>query len=87
MAILVCKLWGTVAVFLAVGARLLPGRLGLAGRPLAAALCGLLALGVVKMAPYAGGWAWTVVTCVGIGAALDSRLGRRDRWFVGARVL
>ena len=80
-AILVCKLWGTVAVFLAVGARLLPGRLGLAGRPLAAALCGLLTLGLVKMAPYAGGWTWTIVTCVGIGAALDSRLGRRDPWF------
>ena len=87
VAILVCKLWGTVAVFLAVGARLLPDRLGLTGRPLAAALCGLLALGLVKMAPWAGGWTWTVVTCVGIGAALDSRLGRRDRWFVGARVL
>ncbi len=85
LAILVCKLWGTVAVFLAVGARLLPDRLGLAGRPLAAALCGLLALGLVKMTPWAGGWTWTVVTCVGIGAALDSRLGRRDRWFVGLR--
>ncbi|MXW01438.1 MAG: hypothetical protein F4X59_15415 [Holophagales bacterium] len=81
VAILVCKLWGTVAVFLAVGARLLPVRLGLAGRPLAAALCGLLALGLVKMAPYIGGWTWTIVTCVGIGAALDSRLGRRDPWF------
>ena len=83
VAILVCKLWGTVAVFRAVGARLLPERSGLAGRPLAAALCGLLVLGVVKMAPYAGGWAWTIVTCVGIGAALDSRLGRRDPWFAG----
>lgn len=83
VAILVCKLWGTVAVFLAVGARLLPDRLGLAGRPLAAALCGLLALGLVKMAPYVGGWTWTIVTCVGIGAALDSRLGRRDPWFAG----
>ena len=84
-ALLVCKLWGTVAVFQAVGARLLPERLGLAGRPLAAALCGLLALGVVKMAPWVGGWTWTVVTCVGIGAALDSRLGRRDPWFAGLR--
>lgn len=83
VAILVCKLWGTVAVFLAVGARLLPVRLGLAGRPLAAALCGLLALGLAKMAPYVGGWTWTIVTCVGIGAALDSRLGRRDPWFAG----
>ncbi|MCY3591410.1 MAG: hypothetical protein OXH32_07250 [Acidobacteria bacterium] len=83
LAILVCKLWGTAAVFLAVGARLLPDRLGLAGRPLAAALCGLLALGLIKMAPYVGGWTWTIVTCVGIGAALDSRLGRRDPWFAG----
>ena len=83
VAILVCKLWGTVAVFLAVGARLLPERPSLAGRPLAAALCGLLALGVARMAPYAGGWTWTIVTCVGIGAALDSRLGRRDPWFTG----
>ncbi len=82
-ALLVCKLWGTVAVFVAVGARLLPDRLGLAGRPLAAALCGLLALGAVKMTPWVGGWTWTIVTCVGIGAALDSRLGRRDPWFVG----
>ncbi len=80
-AILVCKLWGTVAVFRAVGARLLPGRPG--GRPLAAALCGLLALGAVKMAPWLGGWTWTIVTCVGIGAALDSWLGRRDPWFTG----
>ncbi|MDE2977023.1 MAG: hypothetical protein OXU63_05825 [Acidobacteriota bacterium] len=92
VAILVCKLWGTVAVFMAVGARLLPGRLRLAGRrlrlagrPLAAALCGLLALGLIKMAPWVGGWTWTIVTCVGIGAALDSRLGRRDPWFVGLR--
>lgn len=83
VAILVCKLWGTVAVFMAVGARLLPGRLGLTGRPLAAALSGLLVLGLVKMAPYVGGWTWTIVTCVGIGATLDSRLGRRDPWFSG----
>ncbi len=82
-ATLICKLWGTAAVCLAVGARLLPDRWGLAGRPLAAAPCGLLALGLVKMTPYLGGWTWTIVTCVGIGAALDSRLGRRDPWFAG----
>ena len=82
-AAMACKLWGTVAVFMAVGARLLPKRAGVAGRPMAAALLGLLALGLVKMAPWVGAWAWTVVTCVGIGAALDSRLGRRDPWFAG----
>ena len=82
-AAMVCKLWGTVAVFIAVGTRLLPNRPGIAGRPMAAVLVGLLALGVVKMTPYLGGWTWTIVTCVGIGAALDSRLGRREPWFDG----
>ncbi len=83
VAAMVCKLWGTVAVFMAVGTRLLPNRPGIAGRPMATVLVGLLALGVVKMAPWLGGWTWTIVTCVGIGAALDSRLGRREAWFDG----
>ncbi len=82
-AALACKLWGTAAVFMAVGARLLPDRLAVAGRPMAAVLMGLLALGLVKMTPWLGGWTWTIVTCVGIGAALDSRLGRRESWFDG----
>ena len=83
VAAMVCKLWGTVAVFMAVGTRLAPNRPQLAGRPLAAVLLGFLALGLVKMAPWLGGWTWTIVTCVGIGAALDSRLGRREPWFEG----
>ena len=83
VAAMVCKLWGTVAVFMAVGARLLPKRAAIAGRAKAAALLGLLALGLVKMVPYVGGWTWTIVTCIGVGAALDSRLGRRDPWFAG----
>lgn len=83
VAAMVCKLWGTVAVFMALGTRLLPKRSGIAGRPIAVVLLGLLALGLVKMVPYAGGWTWTIVTCVGVGAALDSRLGRRDPWFAG----
>lgn len=82
-AALACKLWGTAAVFMAVGARLLPDRLAIAGRPMAAVLMGLLALGLVKMTPWLGGWTWTIVTCVGIGASLDSRLGRREPWFDG----
>ncbi len=83
VAAMVCKLWGTVAVFMALGTRLLPNRPRVAGRPMAAVLLGLLALGLVKMVPYLGGWTWTIVTCVGIGAALDSRLGRREPWFDG----
>ncbi|MCY3929183.1 MAG: polymer-forming cytoskeletal protein [Acidobacteria bacterium] len=83
VAAMVCKLWGTVAVFMAVGTRLLPKRGGTAGRAMAAVLVGLLALGLVKMVPWVGGWAWTIVTCIGVGAALDSKLGRRDPWFAG----
>ncbi len=82
-AIVACKIWGTVAVFLAVGLRLLPERLGLKGRPLAAALAGLAALGVVRMLPWVGGWTWAIVTCVGIGGAVASGMGRRDPWFDG----
>lgn len=83
VAAMVCKLWGTVAVFMAAGSRLAPNRPWIAGRPMAVVLCGLLALGAVKMVPYLGGWTWTVVTCIGIGAALDSKLGRREPWFAG----
>ncbi len=80
-AALVCKLWGTVAVFMALGFRLLPRRLVFGSRATIAVLCGLAGLGVIKMVPYVGEWAWTIVTCVGIGAAATSRLGRLDPWF------
>lgn len=83
VAAMVCKLWGTVAVFMAVGTRMLPKRAGIAGQAMAAVLLGFLALGLVKMVPWVGGWTWTIVTCIGVGAALDSRLGRRDPWFAG----
>ena len=76
------KLWGMVAVFHALGdwlsRRLLGGRLV----PLSAATVGLLLLGLVKLVPWLGIWAWTVATFIGVGAALSTKLGRREPWMV-----
>jgi hypothetical protein len=87
---LLLKLWGMVAVFHALGdwiaprlRALLPGR---ARRhverllPLTAATFGLLLLGAVKLLPWLGIWAWTVATFIGVGAALSTKLGRREPW-------
>jgi hypothetical protein len=77
----VLKLWGMVAVFHALGdwlaARLLRRRL----RPLNAATLGLLVLGALKMVPWIGIWSWTIATLIGVGAALSTKLGRREPWF------
>jgi hypothetical protein len=79
---LVLKLWGTVAVFLALGASVLR-RLG-RGRPelLEAIVVGLVILGVVKLLPWAGVVAWTVATLIGVGAALRTKFGAREPWLV-----
>jgi hypothetical protein len=87
---LLLKLWGMVAVFHALGewiaprlGALLPGRAGRRGErllPLTAATCGLLLLGAVKLLPWVGIWAWTMATFIGVGAALSTKLGRREPW-------
>jgi len=85
---MVLKLWGMVAVFHALGdwvsRRLLRGRL-LRGRllPLSAATVGLLLLGAAKLLPWIGVWTWTVATLIGVGAALSTKLGRREPWLAG----
>jgi len=80
---LLLKLWGMVAVFHALGdwvsRRLLRGRL----LPLSAATVGLLLLGVAKLVPWVGVWTWTVATLVGVGAAMSTKLGRREPWLAG----
>ncbi|HVS04347.1 MAG TPA: polymer-forming cytoskeletal protein [Thermoanaerobaculia bacterium] len=77
---LLLKLWGMVAVFHAIGAwagrRLLRLRLV----PLNALTLGLLLLGVVKLLPWVGLWAWTAATFIGVGAALTTKLGRSEPW-------
>lgn len=78
---LVLKLWGMVAVFHAVGEwlghRLFRRHL----RPLNAATLGLLVLGTTKFIPYVGVWVWTAATFIGVGAALATKMGRREPWF------
>lgn len=78
---LILKIWGTVAVFVAAGGLLLEwiGR----GRelPLTVAIVGIVGLGILKLVPYVGIWAWTIVTFIGVGAALSTKLGRDEPWF------
>jgi len=89
---LVLKLWGMVAVFHALGAwlaRWIARRRVFAQHaphiaPLHAATLGLLVLGVCKFIPYLGVWAWTAATLIGVGAALSTKLGRREPWFQAA---
>jgi hypothetical protein len=80
----VLKLWGMVAVFYAVGdalCRRLPGKGGRRVATLTAATVGLGVLGAVKLIPYLGTWVWTIVSLVAVGAALSTKLGRREPWF------
>lgn len=78
---LVLKLWGMVAIFHALGgwvaARLLRRRFS----PLNTATLGLLILGAIKLLPVVGIIVWYLATLVGVGAALVTKLGRREPWF------
>lgn len=75
------RFWGMVAVFHALGTWLWKLARRRPPAPLTAATCGLLALGVLKFLPYVGIWTWTVATFLGVGAALGTKLGRREPWF------
>ncbi len=81
---LVLRFWGMVAVFHALGdwlSRRFDRRPPL---PLTAATYGLVVLGVLKFLPWVGIWAWSVATFIGVGAALSTKLGRREAWFGAA---
>jgi hypothetical protein len=77
----VLKLWGTVAVFYALGDWLSRRVFRRRFQPLNAATIGLLVLGAVKFLPWLGVLAWYVVTFIGVGAALSTKFGRREPWF------
>ncbi|MEM1180378.1 MAG: polymer-forming cytoskeletal protein [Acidobacteriota bacterium] len=80
---LVLRFWGMVAIFHALGSilsRKLQKRRATVPAPLVTATYGLLALGVIKFLPYLGIWTWSVATFIGVGAALSTKLGRRDPW-------
>ena len=81
---LVLRFWGMVAVFHALG-DWLSRRLKIRSpMPLTAATYGLLVLGVLKFLPWIGIWTWSVATFIGVGAALSTKLGRREAWFEAA---
>jgi hypothetical protein len=81
LAAILAKLWGTVALFHALGRAVL----ALAGRRRAAMLhaaaLGLVLLGAAKFVPWAGVVLWSAATLVGVGAALRTRFGRPEAWF------
>lgn len=85
---LVLRFWGMVAVFHALGEwldhqlRRTGVRSGRELRPLpiVAATYGLLVLGVLKFLPWVGIWSWSLATFIGVGAALTTKLGRREPW-------
>lgn len=78
---IVLKLWGTVAVFYALGDWLSRRVFRRRFQPLNAATIGLLVLGAVKFLPWLGVLAWYAVTFIGVGAALSTKFGRREPWF------
>ena len=77
----VLKLWGMVAVFHAVGTFALRRFRGRRVTALNTAVLGLLLLSAVKLIPWFGLLAWQVATFIGVGAALATKLGRREPWF------
>lgn len=91
---LVLKLWGTVAVFQALGERVAlasrrPSSTSVSrsplrrGDPMTAILLGLVLLTALKLVPWAGLVAWTAATFLGAGAAFATKLGRREPWLEG----
>ncbi len=77
---LVLRFWGMAAVFHALGNWLCRQLRLRPPPPLTAATYGLLALGVLKLVPWVGVWCWSVATFIGVGAALSTKLGRREAW-------
>ncbi len=77
---LVLKLWGLVAVCTSFGGwilRQLPGRRLAGVPPVQATFVGLMVLSTIKLVPYVGTGAWSMVSLVGVGAALISRFGQQ----------
>jgi len=81
---LVLRFWGMVAVFYAFGDYLARRFRRRPPLPLTAASYGLIVLGVLKFFPWIGVWTWTLATFIGVGAALSTKLGRREPWFAPA---
>ena len=91
---LVTKIYGTIAVFHAVGSFLTVPRTrdAMAGRrwlrgDLAMVIVGGLILGALRLIPLVGPVVWACASVFGVGVALGTRFGRREPWFLAWRPL
>ena len=83
------KVYGTIAVFHAVGTIVAGTRnrdVMLQRRwfrgDLAMVLVGVLLLGAIRLIPVLGLIVWSIVSVFGIGTALATKFGRREPWFL-----
>jgi hypothetical protein len=83
------KIYGTVAVFHAVGTLVAGARSReqLAQRrwfrgDLAMVVAGVLILGAIRLIPVVGTVVWAFTSVFGIGVALATKFGRREPWFL-----
>jgi len=88
------KIYGTIAVFHAVGTLVAGSRTReqLARRrwlrgDLAMVVVGVLILGAIRLIPVIGTIVWGCASVFGIGVALATKFGRREPWFLAWRVL
>lgn len=86
------KVYGMITVFHLLGGYLigprtpadLKHRRWLRG-DLAFVVVGLLVLGLVRMIPIVGNLVWVLASLFGVGAALATKFGRREPWFLAWR--
>jgi hypothetical protein len=88
----VVKVFGMMAVFHLVGSVLFAahsreelGKRGWIRGDLALTIAGLIVLGLLRLIPVVGTAIWMTASVLGIGAALSTRFGRRDPWFLAVR--
>lgn len=86
------KVYGTIAVFHAVGSFLSAARTrdAMAARrwlrgDLAMVIVGGLALGALRLVPIVGPFVWACASVFGVGVALGTKFGRREPWFLAWR--
>jgi hypothetical protein len=88
------KIYGTVAVFHAVGTLVAGSRTReqLARRQwlrgdLAMVVAGVIVLGAIRLIPIVGPIIWALASVFGIGTALATKFGRREPWFLAWRAV
>jgi hypothetical protein len=86
---IITKIYGTIAVFHAIGSIVaqartreqLSQRRWLRG-DLAMVVVGVLLLGAIRLIPIVGTVVWGIASIFGIGTALATKFGRREPWFL-----